>query len=199
MSSPGSRTARSVWNAPYPGAFGGPGLIATDSAGFSGRTQGIRGASLAIAGIHYRTARSVWNAPYPGCTLHGSLASPAGRKKIAHRFIGGYERGGEASPARDERILPSLTGLVPRPRPCPPMNRWAIFFRPAGLAQMRVRCRYPGAFRKGKLAATDSAGIRRTPNASRSSIADLAVVSRCAPQVLVLALCGRVVALMEAA
>src|ERR1051325_228889 len=82
---------------------------------------------------------SVSNRPR-GCTLQGSLASPAGRTKIAHRLIGGDERGGEASPPRDERTLPSLTGLVPLRRPCPPMNRWAILFRPAGLAQMRVRC-----------------------------------------------------------
>src|ERR1051325_5347342 len=34
-------------------------------------------------------------------------ASPAGRKKIAHRFIGGYHVRRGPSPARDERTLPS--------------------------------------------------------------------------------------------
>src|ERR1051325_1198189 len=69
-----------------------------------------------------RSTRRVW-----------PLASPAGRKKIAHRFIGGYHVRRGPSPVRDERILPSLAGLASRHGRYPPMNRWAIFFRPAGL------------------------------------------------------------------
>src|ERR1051325_10815619 len=61
-------------------------------------------------------------------------ASLAGRKKIAHRFIGGHGWGRGKSHARDGSILSSLTGLAPSSRSDPPMNRWAIFFRPAGLA-----------------------------------------------------------------
>src|ERR1041384_3931403 len=72
-------------------------------------------------------------------TLRGSLASPAGRKKIAHRFIGGPGRGRGTSPVRDGRVLSSLAGLVLPLRSYPPMNLWAIFFRPAGLAQIPVR------------------------------------------------------------
>src|ERR1051325_5951923 len=60
-------------------------------------------------------------------------ASPAGRQKIAHRFTGGYRPWREASPARNGRILSSLTGLGARLALYPPMNRWAIFCRPAGL------------------------------------------------------------------
>src|ERR1051325_11346681 len=45
-------------------------------------------------------------------------ASPAGRKKIAHRFIGGYQRVGSASPARDGSVLSSLKGLFLCPTQC---------------------------------------------------------------------------------
>src|ERR1051325_6543065 len=73
---------------------------------------------------------------------HAASASPAGRQTIAHRFIGGYGRARGASPARDGRVLSSLTGLVARPTRYPPMNRWAMVFRPAGLPEIRVtRCR----------------------------------------------------------
>src|ERR1051325_1538519 len=57
-------------------------------------------------------------------------ASPAGRTKIAHRFIGGCERRGVASPARDERTLPSLTGLVPHPPPLPTDESVGYFLSP---------------------------------------------------------------------
>src|ERR1051325_2228845 len=99
------------------------------------------------------------------CTLYESLASPAGRKKIAHGFIGGYHVRRGPSPVRDERILPSLAGLAPRHGCYPPMNRWAIFFRPAGLAQSKSfaycgrkggteRCVFaPGGSRPGRFVA----------------------------------------------
>src|ERR1051325_1017807 len=43
-----------------------------------------------------------------GCALRGSFASPPGRKKIAHRFIGGYERGceGKVPPGTKELCHP---------------------------------------------------------------------------------------------
>ena len=131
-----SRSAARFWTAPVLWRFG----FARDR---YESARGLAHSKTLREGPYRRQWRSFGSARHSGCTLHGSSASPAGRKKIAHRFIGGYEQGGEASPARDERTLPSLTGLVPRPRPCPPMNRWAIFFRPAGLAQMRVRCNSP--------------------------------------------------------
>src|SRR5208282_6681121 len=48
----------------------------------------------------------------PG-TLHFTriTTSPAGRPRIAHRFIGGYGPGSGASPARDGRVLSSLRDL----------------------------------------------------------------------------------------
>src|SRR5882724_41574 len=85
---------------------------------------------------------------------------PQGRKKIAHQFIGGKTVGVGKSPARDGRGLWNPTafritsqcalgaGGIPTRRtllissvpggthpahiPVPPMNRWAIFFRPRG-------------------------------------------------------------------
>src|ERR1051325_8301762 len=52
------------------------------------------------------------------------------QQKIAHRFIGGCERRGVASPARDERTLPSLTGLVPHPPPLPTDESVGYFLSP---------------------------------------------------------------------
>ena len=77
---------------------------------------------------------------------------PGGLSKIAHRFIGGSTGAKMQSPvgakenAQTEAILPSLTGLVHPGTSTPPMNRWAIFFRPMGwdswgrLAANKCRC-----------------------------------------------------------
>src|ERR1051325_2942790 len=81
------------------------------------RSAPVPGAATSLLGTVFEHADALvlreWGRPRR-CTLHGSLASPAGRKKIAHRFIGGYRPWREASPARDGRVLSSLTGLGPR-------------------------------------------------------------------------------------
>src|SRR5208282_2258799 len=53
-----------------------------------------------------------------GCTLHACLASPAGRKKIAHRFIGGCGSGvGQVPEGRKNSTVPGGTRCAPRSVP----------------------------------------------------------------------------------
>src|ERR1051325_912717 len=77
-------------------------------------------------------------------------AQQRGRKKATRGKAGegrGEGAGGRGEcPAGGGTPSPPVTGFVPLPGLCPPSNRWAIFFRPAGLAQMRARCRYAAAF-----------------------------------------------------
>ena len=70
--------------------------------------------------------------------------SPAGRKRIARCFNTGRTSGGRTSPVRDGRtpgksivisFVPDGTGSLFSP--APPMNRWAMVFRPAGLTQAK--------------------------------------------------------------
>src|SRR5208282_5208227 len=56
-------------------------------------------------------------APSP-CSLHACLASPAGRKKIAHRFIGGCGSGvGQVPEGRKNATVPGGTRSAPRSVP----------------------------------------------------------------------------------
>src|ERR1051325_10892289 len=55
-------------------------------------------------------------------------ASPAGRKKIAHRFIGGLERARGTSPVRDGRVLSSLAGLAAPPGSFVPTDESVGYF-----------------------------------------------------------------------
>ena len=56
--------------------------------------------------------------------------SPAGRKKMAHRFIGGCRRRAVESPVRDQRTLPSLTGLIASSFPVPTDKSVGHFLSP---------------------------------------------------------------------
>ena len=72
------------------------------------------------------------------------LQSPVkGRPKIAHGFNRGsrVEKGHSPGGAKENVIrnnpaLPSLTGLIRFSHQNPPMNRWAISFRPIGLVEL---------------------------------------------------------------
>ena len=72
---------------------------------------------------------------------------PEGRQTIAQRFNAGSGAAPESSPGRDGRspvggkasgsVVPDGTRFVGRATP--PMNRWAILFRPAGLGNLPVK------------------------------------------------------------
>ncbi|MDB5392325.1 MAG: hypothetical protein JWM11_7971 [Planctomycetaceae bacterium] len=62
-----------------------------------------------------------------------------GRPIIAHRFIGGLQSCYEKSPLRDDsKFLSPLGGLLDQIDLIPPMNRWAIIYRPYG-TETRIR------------------------------------------------------------
>jgi hypothetical protein len=79
-----------------------------------------------------------------GISLCGRVAkSRQGRPKIAHGFNRGsrvkkgWIPGGAKENVRHHNpVLSSLTGLIRFSHQDPPMNRWAIFLRPVGLANI---------------------------------------------------------------
>jgi len=60
--------------------------------------------------------------------------APQGRKEIAHRFNGGYEREARKKSRQGrKKNLPSLPGLFRLLTHNPPLKRWAILCRPCGI------------------------------------------------------------------
>jgi hypothetical protein len=73
--------------------------------------------------------------------LRADCKVPSGTTENSPRFQPWVTDGKRPEPRRGERkcprhnpALPSLTGLIRSSHEDPPMNRWAIFFRPIGLA-----------------------------------------------------------------
>src|SRR5208283_5537310 len=102
------------------------------------------------------------------CTLHACLASPAGRKKIAHRFIGGCGSGvGQVPEGRKNSTVPGGTRSAPRSVPTDESVGYSRPPRRAGSDACKVQTAPPPPIACTLSASTCLRQLNLTPRAQR--------------------------------